>query len=371
MRLSVMIRPLALSLLLSLLLTSRPHTAAASPLLERGDLFPEVAMPAPDDPGLRAYLGLPDRPEFTLSQVEGDVVLVEILNTLCPHCRRQTGPNNELYRRIENDPATRGRIRLLAVAVANNRAQIEQFVATYQVPFPVIADQHFTLHRAIGGSRTPFSIYVRQDPAGGPGVVAGTHLGLNREMDKLFADLKDLASRSPAEITATGPATDAGVAVEPVLSPATLEDKIRSTLAGLGDEVTTLKGLALPGGREVYRGEVRGADRTAAYFAEVARRPSICDICHDVHFIYVIDGRGKIVAFEPIQLTKWENARWSEEEVEQMRRRLLGKQLAGNWPFDPETDAVTRATMTSAIIFDVLEQGEELLEELRRERELD
>lgn len=44
---------------------------------------------------------------------------------------------------------------------------------------------------------------------------------------------------------------------------------------------------------------------------------------------------------------------------------LVGTYLAAPEPFDPTVDAVTSATITSAMIFDSLAQGEELLRELR------
>ncbi|RME36934.1 MAG: hypothetical protein D6794_07785, partial [Deltaproteobacteria bacterium] len=101
-------------------------------------------------------------------------------------------------------------------------------------------------------------------------------------------------------------------------------------------------------------------------FAEVTSRQSICDICHDVHFIYVFDSQARVVAFEPIQLTKWGNVNWDSTEVERMRKKVVGSTLTAPPVFDPKVDAVTSATMTSAIIFDSLAQGESLLRELEQ-----
>jgi len=97
----------------------------------------------------------------------------------------------------------------------------------------------------------------------------------------------------------------------------------------------------------------------------VTSRSSVCDICHDVHFIYLFDRSTKLIGFEPLQLTKYGNINWGEREVEIMRKKVLGRYLAMPQPFDPKLDAITSATMTSAIIFDSLAQGEELIRELR------
>ncbi len=86
-----------------------------------------------------------------------------------------------------------------------------------------------------------------------------------------------------------------------------------------------------------------------------------------MHFFYVFDGRGQIVGFHPLHLTKYGNVEWNEEEVAYFRSHVVGRRLAGVWDFDAGVDAVTSATMTSAIIFDDLSQGLQLLQELRAE----
>ena len=328
-------------------------------------VFPEVPLATPADPAARAYLGLQNNTNLTLSQVAGEVVLVEILNVLCPHCQRQTAPYNVLYRRLQADPATRGRVRMLGVAVGNSAEQVI-LRHLYSVLFPVVGDPRFHLHRAIGGSRTPFSIYVRQDPAGGAGVVAGTQLGEDFAVDDLFAYLKEVAAMAPADFAnLAGREAPQQVRVAPVLPPRQLAERVRQILAARGP-LSGLERLDLPGDRQVFTA-LAGADGgRQRFFAEVVDRASICDVCHDVHFIYVFDTGGKVVDFVPLHLTKYGNVEWSAAEVEKMRRRVVGQYLRAPRPFDPQLDAVTRATMTSAIIFDQLARGEELMEQLQQ-----
>ena len=352
--------------LILLLLTLLAPSAFAVPLLQMGDRFPEVPLATPADPAARAYLGLQPGATFTLSQVGGEVVLVEILNVLCPHCQRQTAPYNALYRRLQADPATRGKVRMLGVAVGNSAEQIDDFVTIYSVRFPVVGDPRFRLHRATGGSRTPFSIYVRQDPAGGAGVVAGTQLGEDFAVADLFAYLKDVATMAPAEFTSlAGSEAPQQVRVAPFLPPQQLAERVRQVLAARGP-LSGLERLDLPGDRQIFTALAGAPGHRQRYFAEVVDRASICDVCHDVHFIYVFDTRGQVVDFAPLHLTKYGNVEWNAAEVEKMRRRVVGQYLRAPRPFDPQVDAVTRATMTSAIIFDQLARGEELMEQLQQ-----
>lgn len=64
-------------------------------------------------------------------------------------------------------------------------------------------------------------------------------------------------------------------------------------------------------------------------------------------------------------MTKDGNVLLNEEDVAKMHERVVGQYLTAPRPFDPKVDAVTSATISSALIFDSIAQGEALLKELR------
>jgi peroxiredoxin len=348
-----------LLLLITLLIV--PLSAAAVGQIDMGQSFPEIPLPQPESPTQRAYLGLRAADSFTLSQVRAKVVLVEMLNVLCPHCRKQTLFYNKLYDMIEEDPDTRGQILMLGVAVGNSDEQIQDFVDIYAVDFPVVSDRDFLLHTAIGGGPTPFTIYLRSDPGQLP-VVAGTHLGEDKQMKDLFDYLKETMSLPQAEF-ANLPQDDerAEKAIEPFLPPALMAQRILQSFATIGT-VDQFAALPLASGRQVYRAKVDGQ----WLFAEILARSAICDVCHNVYFYYLFNSAGQVLSFEPLHLTRYGNVEWNDKEVAQMRNRILGRYLTTTWNFDPEIDAVASATMTSAIIFNSLAQGENLMRELKQ-----
>ncbi|PNU18814.1 hypothetical protein C2E25_15680 [Geothermobacter hydrogeniphilus] len=342
-----------------------PALAATDPI-SFGDSFPEISLPIPAAQADRDYLGLPAGDHFTPSQVPGELLIIEMLNTHCPHCQMQTASYNELFKMIEADPKTRGRIHMLGLAIGNIPSEVEGFRRAFNVPFPVIPDPKFNFWRAIGGTTTPFTIYVRQDRPGKPGVVAGTHLGLNTHYENLFYEFQDLARTDLKTLRHQGArAKKVRSAIEPLLSPEDLEYRVRTAFIGTGGTQVAFRQLDLRSGRRVYMARMRRGNQVHTLFAEVTSRQSICDICHDVHFIYVFDKNARVVGFEPLQLTRWGNVNWNREEVDKMRKRLIGSVLTSPPVFDPQVDAVTAATMTSAIIFDSLGQGRDLLDELR------
>jgi len=340
--------------------------AAQETLIKTGDPFPAVSVKAPEDPAIAAYLGIPEGKSFTIDDVKADLVLVEIMNVYCASCWRQVPVYNKLYELIESDPATKGRVKIVAFGAGNKDWEAKYFTEKFEVPFPVIADPDFTMHEAIGGSKTPFSIFVRQDPSGKTGLVADTHLGYIREHEPLFKEMQSMMRLDLAAIRKKGEKTEAQVVeVKPVLTEKELQSKIKAAFSGEGGHVESFEKVTLEKSGPVYTGLVKADGRSTRLFAKVVSRPPPCDVCHDIHFIYIFDGTGKIVEFIPLQLTKYGNKHFNEEDVAKMRVRIVGKQVYDPFQFDAKVDSVTRATITCAVIFKSLNEGQGLFKELK------
>lgn len=363
-----LVRFILVGFLISLLSGSLTETVESREiqLIKAGELFPDTPLLMPANREERKYLGLAEGEFFTLSEIKADLVLVEILSVYCPSCQKQVSPYNELYTLIEKDSETRGRIKMIGIAAGNGDIEVKHFRDEYQVHFPIIPDPRFAMHSAIGGSRTPFTIYVRQDPSDRTGLVAGTHLGLYKDYKRLFKELSTMMTMDLALLKKASKQIEADtIRVEPVLKESELQDKVGGLFASFNGRVTHFERVSLKGGEKVYTAVIRKGERSRRIFAKVTSRPPTCDVCHDIHFIYVFDSSGKVLRFEPIQLTKYGNKPWDENDLAKMRERVLGRYISKPYVFDPEVDAVSSATITSSIIIHVIFEGEVLLEELR------
>ena len=335
-------------------------------LIKVGDPFPETRLEAPKDPAGGVYLGLMEIDRFSLTEIKADLVIVEILSVYCPSCQRQTPVFNKLFGLIENDAKTRGRIKMMGIAVGNSVREVQDFVKRYKIPFPVIPDPKFEMHRAIGGSRTPFTILVRPDPSNMTAIVADTHLGTYRQHKRLFKKVKKLMTTDLAALRKKGRKEKGKIiVVKPILSETEMAQKVKEALAASPDRVTQFQQVPLKNGRSVYTGIVRENGAEQRLIAEVISRPPTCDVCHDIHFIYVFDTTGKVLKFVPLHLTKYGNKIWSPKDVAKMRGQVVGKYISKPLIFNPEVDAVSKATITSSIIYDSISQGESLLKALK------
>ena len=67
----------------------------------------------------------------------------------------------------------------------------------------------------------------------------------------------------------------------------------------------------------------------------------------------------------PLQLPKYGNVLWDEADVAKMRERVVDKYVYQSFVFDVKVDAVTSATIISAVIFESLKESLPLFKELK------
>jgi hypothetical protein len=344
--------------------------SAQEPIIKVGDFFPEVPLKPHDDPKDIAYLGIPEDKSFTIKDVQADLVLIEILNVYCDSCEKQVPVYNKLYALIESEPETKGRIKMVGIGVANEDWEVKHFRKRFKVSFPVFADPDSVMHKAIGGSPPPFSIFIRQDPTGKAGLVVGAHSSVTYEHEELFWEMQSMMDMDLAAIREKGRKTEAKVVyIEPILTEEELQARIKMAFAKEGDNLTRFEKVKLESSGAVYTGAVQKNGQAKRLFAKVFSRPPPCNVCHDIHFIYVFDATGKILQFIPLQLAKYVakygNVAWNEADVAKIREHIVGKYVYKPFVFDAKVDAVTSATITSAVIFKGLNDGQALFDDLK------
>ncbi|HMK49743.1 MAG TPA: TlpA disulfide reductase family protein [Thermodesulfovibrionales bacterium] len=120
----------------------------------------------------QSYLGVSGRKNFSLKNIRGSVIIVEMFNTYCTICPRNVPILNDIYSLIENNPEVRGKIKVISIAIGNTSAEIASYRKAQAVRYPILADPDFALHRLLGDPRVPYTVIVRK------GMIVHTHQGV-------------------------------------------------------------------------------------------------------------------------------------------------------------------------------------------------
>jgi len=356
---------LIFAIFLVLLFTS-PSVARSKATIRIGMTLPELALIAPTDKQELDYLGLEQNVKtFTFSEINTSLLLIEFFNTHCPHCQEQAPVYAELFHDIAEDPKLNSQIKMIGITVGNSAQEITDFSQRHNIPFPLFADNNFTIWRAINGKASPFTVIVQQNGTDMPSVVYSTHTGVNRSCAAVLNQLKQFLKMTPEEFKILVAAEIKNLPPEPEpFSQAALESDVLEAFGQLG-RVTGLRKIDLQDEENVYTALVHRNRKANRCYAQIVHRETACDLCHDIYFIYLFDTTGSIVAIAPLSLSKLGNKQWNDKDIKKLKHRLIGRNLLQPQPFDPTVDAITSATISSAMIFDSIANGKNIYKALQ------
>jgi len=336
-----------------------------------GDLFPSYTFSPPTSSGDLAYLGLSEGKPFALGDIQTDLIVLELLNIYCTSCQKQAPIYNEVFDLVERDTVMKGRVKWMGVAVGNNETEVEFFRKGKRIPFPIFTDIHFKLYEAVGGPggiRTPFTILVRKDEKG-RGIVVDSHMGFRSNREEIIEGIKAALQYDMAYLKVEDGKRAALPITKKLKPPVPDEELLKKIKAGMATPAGVVEEIrkVSPKDEYLYAGKTKIKGEEKQLFAKVVSWPPVCDICHDIHFIYIFDESGRITNFVPIHLTKYGNRIWSESDVKGMKSRLVGRSLLEPFEFNRDVDAVSRATITSVVIFQRLSKGKEIYAALMKQ----
>jgi len=174
------------------LVFSVPASAAGMPPAVGGQL-PDMKIAMPRDSGDKAYLGLSfGFGSFRIPQIKAKVVIVEIFSMYCPYCQKEAPIVNQLYAGIEQNPALKGKIKMIGIGAGNSLYEVETFKKRYNVPFPLLPDGDYVIHRQLGEVRTPYFIGVKINPDGSHQVIY-SRLGAFDGVDQFLSTIIKLS----------------------------------------------------------------------------------------------------------------------------------------------------------------------------------
>jgi hypothetical protein len=323
-----------------------------------GEPFPNLAFDELVTPDDYQSLGLPSREgSFHLSDIPGELLILEFFNRYCLTCWRQA-PQLESLGKLLGPGALAGKVRILSVGAGNNVNELRQFRTEQRVTYPIATDPLFDRYNDLGEpGGTPFTAFLRR--RSGTWVLADSHVGFYGDVELLSRARVLLGQRGDQPEAPEEEGGRGGTARQ-----AQDEVRVQAFLSRVAGEAVSLEPVDLPGGHRVYRALGANGAPTGLY-ARIATRAPVCDLCHRIRFLFAFDDEGVARAFEPVYLTKFGNELWSAEDGAKFSSRLAGRKM-DEIAFSPEVDAVTSATMSSALIYDEVRRTAARLRELQQ-----
>lgn len=169
-----------------------PFCVAAPPA---GGSLPDFSLPMPKDRVDKSYLDISGSflsGSFKIPQIKANVVIIEIFSMYCPYCQAEAPNVNAFYNKIENNPAWKGKIKLVGIGVGNSDYEVGIFKKKYNVPFPLFSDGNFKIHKLMGEVRTPYFIGVKINPDGSHQVIY-SKLGAFESVDAFLGQIVKLS----------------------------------------------------------------------------------------------------------------------------------------------------------------------------------
>ena len=136
-----------------------------------GDVFPEITLSVPQQAGEKDYLGITGTENFTIKEIKAPVVIIEIFSMYCPFCQKEAPIINELYELIQTKPAFKDKIKIIGIGAGNTQFEVDFFKNEYSIPFPLLPDESFSVHKAVGEVRTPYFFVLQIKPDGSNKIV--------------------------------------------------------------------------------------------------------------------------------------------------------------------------------------------------------
>ena len=114
---------------------------------------------------------------------------------------------------------------------------------------------------------------------------------------------------------------------EPKLGPQEIQDLIRQRVIASGHQVAEIEHLTLENRQDMYVITVAPQGSGVFIFARLESGITMCDVCHDTHFVYFFDKDGTVIDFMPLEITKYGNIPWADEDIAKMKKNLVGHNI--------------------------------------------
>jgi len=127
--------------------------------------LPDITLTVPNNQAFIDYMGLkwgPGTP-FKLSDIDADILMVELFSMYCPYCQKAAPNVNELYELMQKNQRPGLKLVLIGIGVKNTPLEVETFRQGYDIKFPLFSDMDLSIYKLLGGDGTPTFVACKKE----------------------------------------------------------------------------------------------------------------------------------------------------------------------------------------------------------------
>jgi thiol-disulfide isomerase/thioredoxin len=132
------------------------------------EILPNLILTVPENDFYKEYLGLTGKTgeSFAVTDIQADILLIELFSMYCPFCQKEAPIVNELYEKMVEVSQKGPIVKIIGLGASNSQFEVDHFKETYNVPFPLFPDQDMSMYKALAGEGTPGFIGCRIESDG-------------------------------------------------------------------------------------------------------------------------------------------------------------------------------------------------------------
>lgn len=121
--------------------------------------FPDLSMSGKLSDSQKSYLGIKSD-KLKVTDIKAEYVLVEAFSMYCPICQKDA-PNVNLTYDAVSKADTAGKVKFLGIGLGNTPFEVAFYQKKYEVEFPIVWDEDYAVHKALGEVGTPTFYLVK------------------------------------------------------------------------------------------------------------------------------------------------------------------------------------------------------------------
>lgn len=127
--------------------------------------LPDITLTIPENADHITYLGLTGKAgePFKLTDINADVLMIELFSMYCPYCQKAAPVVNELYELMEKRSGPDMKLVIIGIGANNTDLEVKTFQEGFDIKFPMFSDPDMSIYKILAGQGTPTFIACKSD----------------------------------------------------------------------------------------------------------------------------------------------------------------------------------------------------------------